>query len=309
MESKSKPAKNNRVAFNLSLFDPQSSVENTSLISPNILNSNNNNNNNSGGSYNGIYDSSSSSLVTSTNLENTTFKTALTNETSYASINSEQQKRNSKADLIQKTLKKLNIDSRKKWMDILSAADEESSTSSIESLYEKALEQQLSFKSLDASSNSKQQINDDSLSSTNQSINSSIQKTKSNRKVSLKKETSSENRLDVAPANINLMQRTIQGPTSNTNNSNLKRLNSSKDLQLQALDDSNNSRRADRSLKQHSPHGVTNGGAITKEVIKLSTNFEKDLNIHKNEKSTLLNSSDSSQKNDQKQFLNDLFVS
>ena len=172
-------------------MDPQSSEEKTSLISPNILNSKNNNN--SDGSHNGIHDSSSFSLVTSTNLENTTFKTALINEIIIRLIPSS--KRELKGKFNSKNSQKDEYRLRKKWMDIVSAADEESSTSSIESLNEKALEQQLNFKSLDASSNSKQQINEDSLSSTNQSINSSVQKQNQNRKVSLKKETSNENRL------------------------------------------------------------------------------------------------------------------
>ena len=34
---------------------------------------------------------------------------------------------------------------------------------------------------------------------------------------------------DVAPANINLLQKTIQGPKTNTNNNYVQRLNSSKD--------------------------------------------------------------------------------
>jgi hypothetical protein len=229
-----------------------------------MLNVNNNNNNDS-----------------STNLESTTFKT--NDETTYKTINNE------KMSLIQKTLKRANNETRKKWIDILSTADE-SSSSSIESIYEKALEQQISFKSLDSSSLSKYNQLNDVSSSSSTADNSLSTKNKANRKVGQieKKASITENRLDVAPAKINLLT------------------NESSNLRLQVLNESNESKIMDKSLKIHSLATQ----AIKKEILTVR-NFDKDLTLHKN--NSLNSSSDScsqkSLKNEQKQFLNDLFVS
>ena len=326
MLDKMKP-KNNRVGFNLSLFDSGSSIENSSIISPSVfINTNNNNNNN--GSYkdygNGIYDSSS---ATSTQLENTAFKTALTNETSYNSINIEN--KNTKANLIKKTLTKVNNDSRKKWFDILSADDEQNDSTSIESIYERALEQQLSFKSLEASTNSNnskmKQVNDDSMFSLASSSNSSISDTSTNKmrvnrkiaaKVVTKKdiEQTTENKLDVAVAQINLLgqQNTKNNKNENNNNQQLSPIECTKELNKLQLNDENKV----NSQKLNQPSQVVS--AIKKEVIKPKTttienemsNFEKDLNILKS--SEIVNKKNASQKflnKEQNKFVSDLFVS
>ena len=270
-KSNKQSTKNNRVAFNLSLFDPGSSIENSCLISPTILNGNNNNNNN------GTQDSS-------TNLESTTFKTALTNETSYSSI------KNEKANLIQKTLKKINNESRKKWIDILSAAND-SSSSSIESGLRESFEQHSSTSTTSSVSQGKLLNDDDSMFS-NSSDNSKV---KSNRKIAStiggEKAAAGENRLDVAPAKMNLLA------------------NESSNLRFQSLNESVESKKMDRSLKILSSIPATTR-AIKKEVL-VTKNFDKDLAIHK-EISLNSSSGSSSQKsveNEQHKFLNDLFVS
>jgi hypothetical protein len=252
----------------------------------------------------GIYDTSSA-----TQLENTALKSVLTNETSYNSINSDLVSKNMRMNLIQKAIKKVNNEARKKWFDILSADGD--NESSMESLLEKQqeLEQQLSFKSLEESTNSTlsqcliKQSNDDSLLSSNSSTaDNSISKMRANRKIA-KNNNNEGNRLDVAAAQINLQHQL----NVNSNNSQRRSL---VELKLHV---SNDGRQLDRTLKQHSPPV-----AIQKEVIKCKASLScdsVDLNIHQmNEvnykKNISLNSSDASQKSlNERHLVHDLFVS